>query len=59
MTIFVEKQTPIARLINGEIMILNFKSMANKFSPSNVHDAFLLRKMDIQREGSKKQILTI
>ncbi len=59
MTIFVEKQAPIARLTNGEIMILNFKSMANKFFPSNVHDAFLLGKMDIHGEGSTKQILTI
>jgi hypothetical protein len=38
-------------------MVLNFKNMANKFSPSNVHDPFLLGKMDIQGEGSSKQIL--
>jgi hypothetical protein len=59
MTTFIEKQALIARLTNGEIMVLNFKSTTNKFSPSNVHDAFLLGKMDIHGEGSTKQILTI
>jgi hypothetical protein len=42
MTTFVGKQTPIAKLNKGEIMVVNFKSMANKFYPSNVHEAFLL-----------------
>jgi hypothetical protein len=52
MTTFVE--TPIAKLTKGEIMVVNFKSMANKFSPSNVHEALLLGKMDIHGEGSTK-----
>jgi hypothetical protein len=54
MTTFGEKQAPIAKLTKGEIMVVNFKSMVNKFSPSNVYEAFLLGKMDIQGEGSTK-----
>jgi hypothetical protein len=54
MTTFVEKQAPIAKLTKGEIMVVNFKSMTNKLFPSNVHEVFLLGKMDILGEGSTK-----
>jgi hypothetical protein len=41
----------MAKLNKGEIIAVNFKTMASQFSfTSNVCDAFLLRKMDINRE---------
>jgi len=47
-------QGPMAKLNKGEITAVNFKTMASQFSStSNVCDAFLLRKMDINRENKK------
>jgi hypothetical protein len=48
-------QGPMAKLNKGEITAMNFKTMASQFSStSNVCDAFLLRKMDINCENNKK-----
>jgi hypothetical protein len=53
-----------AKLNKGEIATMNFKTLATMVSQfsstSNVHDAFLLGKMDINREGKKTKLeLTI
>jgi hypothetical protein len=49
-----------AKLSKGEIMTMNSKTIATMASwpsyMSNVHDAFLLRKMDINCEGKKLKI---
>jgi len=46
-------QGPMAKFNKGEITAVNFKTMASQFSStSNVCDAFLLKKMDINHENN-------
>jgi hypothetical protein len=49
-----------AKLNKGEIATMNSKTMATMASQlssmSNVYDAFLLRKMDINHEGKKNKV---
>jgi hypothetical protein len=58
LTTSVEMQGPITKLCKGEIMTVNSRSMAimaHQFSlTSNVHDALLLGKMDINCERKNK-----
>lgn len=55
-----EMQGLRAKLNKGEIATMNSKTMAtmaSQFSSmSNVYDAFLLRKMDINHEGKKSKV---
>jgi ribosomal protein S6 len=52
-----------AKLNKGEIATMNYKTletMASQLSStSNVHDAFLLRKMIINHEGKKTKLKSI
>ncbi len=61
MIISYQMQASISNLTTkGEIMAMNYKGMAtmtSRFSfTSNVHNVFLLRKMDIYHERKIKEI---
>ncbi len=60
MTIFIKMLTHVLKLTKGEITTTNIKNMAIMAIPisfaSNVYDAFLLSKMDINCERKEKYI---